>query len=337
MRIRPIFAFPLVAAATTGILFTANAVTGSTKPTTSPYSLANDGETAGDAATAKPTALGVRTDTYLGKIVVDDKGWTLYRFDKDTVKPPTSNCDGDCASTWPPVPASDELELKGVSKALVGKVTRTDGSEQLTLGGWPLYRYAKDAEAGDTNGQGVGGTWFAAAPTGGKANADKAAPVVPPSATAEPTTPPKKKKPAPVNNWAGWTVLKAVKDPKLGWIVVDAKGWTLYRFDKDTVKPSISNCLGACAKAWPPVKSTTKIRVVGVPKKLVGSIMRKDGVCQLTLGGWPLYRYAKDTEPGDTRGQGVGGTWFASTPEGKKAAAAAAPSEGDGGGGDYGY
>jgi predicted lipoprotein with Yx(FWY)xxD motif len=350
MRIRPIWTFPLIALATTGALFTANAVTaGSNKPAAAPYTLSNDGNNAAAEtdASATPAALSVQTDPALGKIVIDGKGWTVYRFDKDTVKPPASNCDGDCATTWPPVPASDSVQLKGVSKALVGKVTRKDGTEQMTLGGWPLYRYSKDTAPGDTNGQGVGGTWFVAAPTGGKAGATATAteaPATDPPVTETPAPAPAEttKPAAPAKSkWAGWTILKAVKDPKLGWIVVDKKGWTLYRFDKDTVKPSVSNCLGACAKLWPPVKATDKIKLTGVDKSLVKSIMRKDGVCQLTLGGWPLYRYAKDVTPGDTNGQGVGGVWFASTPEGKKAGVAAAPAAGSGqdnsGSGGYGY
>ena len=49
-------------------------------------------------------------------------------------------------------------------------------------------------------------------------------------------------------------------------------------------------------------------------------VQRPDGTSQLTLGGWPVYRFAGDTEPGATGGQGSSGTWFAVTPEGKKAA-----------------
>ncbi|GAA3233091.1 hypothetical protein [Actinocorallia longicatena] len=325
MRIRPIWAFPLAAVATTGILFTANKVTGTGpgETTASPYTLADSGDKAAedpDAGTT-PAALSAQNDPTLGRIVVDGKGWTLYRFDKDTAKPPTSNCDGDCAKAWPPVPASDDVQLKGVAQKNVGTVTRADGTEQLTLGGWPLYRYAKDTNPGDTNGQGVGGVWFATAPDGKKAKAADPAPD--PAETTEPsaTPAPKPKKTQTTPNWAGWTVLKAVKDPKLGTIVQDGKGWTLYRFDKDVPKTGTSACNGACAKLWPPVKFTAKLKLTGVSKGIVGNIMRKDGICQLTLNGWPIYRYAKDVNPGDTNGQGVGGVWFATTPEGKKAAA----------------
>jgi hypothetical protein len=56
-----------------------------------------------------------------------------------------------------------------------------------------------------------------------------------------------------------------------------------------------------------------------VKASLFGKIKRPNGTWQLTLKGWPLYRYAKDTTPGDTLGQGVGGKWYASTPVGKPA------------------
>ena len=94
MRIRPIWTFPLIALATTGALFTANAVTaGSNKPAAAPFNLTTDNESAAPAedSAAAPAALSVQTDPALGKIVIDAKGWTLYRFDKDTVKPPASN------------------------------------------------------------------------------------------------------------------------------------------------------------------------------------------------------------------------------------------------------
>lgn len=115
--------------------------------------------------------LAVRVDEKLGPVLTDGEGFTLYRFDKDTAKPPVSNCNGQCATLWPPVKASDNPQLKGVDAKLVSSVTRADGSKQLTLNGWPLYRYASDTKPGDTKGQGVGGTWWAVTPSGGKAAA----------------------------------------------------------------------------------------------------------------------------------------------------------------------
>jgi predicted lipoprotein with Yx(FWY)xxD motif/predicted outer membrane protein len=105
----------------------------------------------------------------VGSIVVDAKGFTLYRFDKDSAKPPRSSCSGTCIRKWPPALAGEQLSTKGVEQNLVGKVRRGDGRWQLTLGGWPLYRFAKDRKAGDVKGQRVDGVWFVVAPDGQKA------------------------------------------------------------------------------------------------------------------------------------------------------------------------
>ncbi|MFD9124880.1 hypothetical protein [Kitasatospora sp. NPDC059571] len=131
--------------------------------------------------------------------------------------------------------------------------------------------------------------------------------------------------------------LVAVTSPQLGPIVTDAAGHTLYRFDKDTSKPSASNCTDACAVKWPPVIAQDKPELSGVGSALVGTVARPDGTMQVTLNGWPLYRFAGDSAAGQVNGQGVGGTWFASTPEGKKAQGGgkapsqAAPSQAQGG------
>lgn len=106
----------------------------------------------------------------------------------------------------------------------------------------------------------------------------------------------------------------------LGQVVTDGSGRTLYRFDSDTAKPPVSNCNGACAAKWPPVIATTDaVSLLGVDQSLVGLVTRQDGTKQVTLAGWPLYQFAQDAAAGDAKGQGVGGTWFAATPQGKKA------------------
>ncbi|MFE2147272.1 hypothetical protein ACFXA3_37030, partial [Streptomyces sp. NPDC059456] len=126
----------------------------------------------GDAAGASGKGAGqlaIAQNEQLGSVLADSAGFTLYRFDKDTAKPPKSNCEGDCAKTWPVVPAGDATAAAGMDPSALGEVVRSDGSKQLTVGGWPVYRYSKDTKAGETKGQGVGGTWFALAPDGKKA------------------------------------------------------------------------------------------------------------------------------------------------------------------------
>ncbi|MDT9696465.1 SCO0930 family lipoprotein [Streptomyces sp. P17] len=238
--------------------------------------------------------LSVSANAELGQVLTDSAGLTLYRFDKDTAEPPKTNCEGDCATTWPPVPADDASAGAGVDKSQLGEVTRTDGTKQLTIGGWPAYRYAKDVNAGETKGQGVGGTWYALAPDGKKAKAA-----------------------------ADLPGLSTRNDPKLGEIVVDKNGMTVYRFLKDTQWPMSTACAGACLDKWPVVapvdaKDTKGIDLQGsTPNRGYVVFDRPDGIKQQSIDCVPIYTFAGDKKPGDTNGQGVGGTWYAVRPDGK--------------------
>jgi predicted lipoprotein with Yx(FWY)xxD motif len=100
---------------------------------------------------------------------------------------------------------------------------------------------------------------------------------------------------------------------KLGQILVDGQGRTLYLFQTDTAGRSA--CDGACATAWPPYLSTGAPRAgMGVTGSLLGSTDRGDGGgSQVTYRGHPLYYYVGDAEPGDTAGQGLdqfGARWY---------------------------
>ncbi|HEV7965112.1 MAG TPA: hypothetical protein VGP57_21390 [Actinoplanes sp.] len=122
------------------------------------------------AVGSKTAKLTGKTIPRMGQVVVDDGGWVLYRFDKDTANPPASNCKDKCAQVWPPLLSSDGNipQLDGVDQTLVGTVKRADGGTQITLSGWPLYRYVGDKTPGKWTGQAVGGTWFVSTPAGKK-------------------------------------------------------------------------------------------------------------------------------------------------------------------------
>ena len=154
------------------------------------------------------------------------------------------------------------------------------------------------------------------------------------SATSAPTTADSNRPAAPVATSSGSgldAALRATTNSSLGAIVVDGAGRTLYRFDKDSASPPASNCEGACEKLWPPVLVGTQISLTGVNRALLGTIKRADGTVQLTLHGWPLYRYAGDSAPGDVNGEGVGGVWFAVRPTGAKALPASSTSSSNSG------
>jgi len=136
------------------------------------------GGSSSSSSSVGTTAAGPHTvpDAALGTIVENGKGFTLYRFDLDTAKPSASHCTGQCAIQWPATPAVSASNVTGIDHKLLGTVTGTDGHQQLTLDGWPLYTYAQDGKPGDTHGQGVGGTWWAVTPSGAKAMTGSASP-----------------------------------------------------------------------------------------------------------------------------------------------------------------
>lgn len=89
-----------------------------------------------------------------------------------------------------------------------------------------------------------------------------------------------------------------VRETSLGVLLTDAEGFTLYSWAGDS--PGVSNCHSDCAVVWPPA-------LVAAERDLapIGTAARPDGSLQLTWNGMPLYRYAGDTRPGDTSGDGT--------------------------------
>ncbi|MGI5488348.1 phosphatase PAP2 family protein [Microtetraspora malaysiensis] len=112
----------------------------------------------------------------------------------------------------------------------------------------------------------------------------------------------------------------AVRDSKLGKILVDGRGRTLYLFVAD--KGTSSTCYGACARAWPPLTTTGKPQAgSGASPALLGTTARTDHTTQVTYNGHPLYYFITDVKPGDITGQGVdsfGAKWWVLDPKGNK-------------------
>ena len=129
-----------------------------------------NGQVGNAAPASNESKLIVADVATVGQVLTDQNGMTLYRFDKDTAKPPKSNCDGDCAKAWPPllIKSPGKIFPKGINPKIIGYVERADGHCQVTINGWPVYYFAKDAKPGDILGQGVKGTWFAIDPKGGR-------------------------------------------------------------------------------------------------------------------------------------------------------------------------
>lgn len=117
------------------------------------------------AAPASPSAgpLVIRTKvTGYGRILVDDRGMTIYVADRDKADF-ESTCSGPCTRDWPPLFTNGQVTAgPGVNSAWLGTIGRADGPNQVEYNGWPLYYSARDAEPGSTKGQGVsayGTTW----------------------------------------------------------------------------------------------------------------------------------------------------------------------------------
>jgi predicted lipoprotein with Yx(FWY)xxD motif len=100
------------------------------------------------------------------------------------------------------------------------------------------------------------------------------------------------------------------EDAKLGQILVDQGGMTLYLFDKD--EAGKSNCAGDCLVNWPPliVENLDAITAGTGVTGTVDVLDLTDGTYQVLYAGHPLYYYAKDTQPGETNGQAVGEVWW---------------------------
>jgi len=105
---------------------------------------------------------------------------------------------------------------------------------------------------------------------------------------------------------------------KLGQILVDGKGITVYLFVKDTGQSS--TCYTSCAQVWPPVLTSGPPQAgTGAAASLLGTTTRTDGKVEVTYAGHPLYYFVSDKQPGDATGQGVdnfGGLWWVLTPSG---------------------
>ena len=116
-------------------------------------------------------------------------------------------------------------------------------------------------------------------------------------------------------------------------VLTNANGFTLYSFAPDT--PTTSNCNGACATNWPPVKGPAA--APGVTGTF-GTIKRAGGSVQATFDGHPLYTFAGDSAPGQAKGNGLnafGGLWHEITASGSAAPAPAGSSSPGSGGGGY--
>jgi predicted lipoprotein with Yx(FWY)xxD motif len=115
--------------------------------------------------------------------------------------------------------------------------------------------------------------------------------------------------------------VKTRKIAKLGVVLVNSRGLTLYMFKPDRQKRV--TCKGSCAVAWPPLKLKKGQRAVAggaAKQKLLGADKNPGGGRVVTYNRWPLYTYVGDSKPGEANGQALnanGGLWYVLSPSGK--------------------
>lgn len=121
----------------------------------------------------------------------------------------------------------------------------------------------------------------------------------------------------PVSNAAAAKPTVKLATTKLGTVLVNGDGATLYQRDSDS--PTQVTCTGACANTWPPAIVTgAPVGGAGLDASKLGTVNGPNGV-QATYAGHPLYRFSQDASPGDTNGQGfAGGTWWVLGADGNK-------------------
>lgn len=100
----------------------------------------------------------LKTKPRIGSYLTDARGMTLYYFKKDA--PGKSACAGDCIIKWPVFYTKKVVVSRKLYKTDFAAITRGDGIKQTTYKGRPLYYFAKDAAAGDMNGEGINNLWY---------------------------------------------------------------------------------------------------------------------------------------------------------------------------------
>jgi predicted lipoprotein with Yx(FWY)xxD motif len=151
----------LVLAACGGSSTSSSSGSGSTPSSAAKPSTSNTSNSSGAASVSTKTSS-------LGTFLVDANGRALYLWDADHGS--KSTCSGACAQAWPPVTTTGTPKASGAVKAsLLGTTKRADGSSEVTYAGHPLYTFAGDTQAGQTNGQGsngFGAPWWVVTPAG---------------------------------------------------------------------------------------------------------------------------------------------------------------------------
>ena len=227
------------------------------------------------------TGLQLSTNAKFGTIITDNNGMAVYFFSKDAAG--ASTCVDACAVTWPPFYKENPTLGTGLAAADFVVITRTDGSKQTTYKGWPLYRFANDKAAGDTNGDAVGNLWAIA----------KADYTVMFGNTQL------------VGHDGAQYVETGIAGAASSQYITDASGRTLYMFSRDTRNTNTFTRADLSNNAvWP----IFEVSAVGSIPTVLGdktqfTTITAAGKTQLVYKGRPLYLFGQDAlTRGNTKG-----------------------------------
>jgi predicted lipoprotein with Yx(FWY)xxD motif len=233
--------------------------------------------------TPQATLTGVKlvANTKFGNILTDNNGRSLYFFSNDASG--TSSCNGGCTVSWPVFYKENPALGTGLNSSDFAVITRSDGSKQNTYRGWPLYYFANDTKAGDTNGDAVDSLWVIARP-------DYAVMI----------------SHAQLVGLDGYQYTsKSVEGAEVSQYITDAYGHTLYTFKGDSsnknkfTKADFSN-----NAVWP--IDTANFAGVAFPSildKTQFTTIDVFGKTQLVYKGHPMYFFGQDdAKRGNTKG-----------------------------------
>lgn len=221
-----------------------------------------------------------------GEVLADSAGNVLYFFTPDAEG--TSTCEGECLNSWPVFTVDSLAADENVPADQVGTSTRSDGSQQTTFNGWPLYYYSEDTQPAEVRGDQIesfGGTWYVAKPNYSIMEATQQL----------------------VGHDEQNYVVNAngnyVTDEGMTTHFTDGEGRTLYIFINDSANTNnftaddFSN-----NEVWPVYEAELQNIPSGMDESLFGRI-EVGNTGQMTYKGWPLYYFGQDeNQRGNTRG-----------------------------------
>lgn len=241
-----------------------------------PLTLASDAGTDAGSPPGPHVLLG--DNSFLGPILTDGQGYTLYIYTADLPgdceNPPISTCFDDCVLSWPIYEAGRRELGEGLDDSQFGTFVREDGVRQTTYQGWPLYYYIRDKAPGDAVGQGRGKVWY----------------------IAETTLP-------------NLLIMRASEELEGVRYLSDGRGRTLYAYEGDDLGSETriprSNCVGECRENFRPFTVRSLYPVSELEPDDVSVFSTGRGLeQQVSYQGRPLYLANDDERSGDMNGLG---------------------------------